>query len=330
MKEARFYKKEEDIVRCKLCPHLCRIPAGSTGLCRTRKNIGGALYSLVYGKAASIQKDPIEKKPLYHFRPGSYALSFGTVGCNMMCSNCQNWQTSQADPEEVTIPDFSPEEIVKSAVDSGCKNIAYTYNEPTVFYEYMLDTARIARKKGLGNVLVSNGFISQEPLIELCKYIDAANIDLKAFNDRFYRDVCGSRLNPVLESLQTLNDNGVWLETTNLLIPGLNDDLKEIGAMCSWLRENVGNVVLHFSRFFPQYRMQGTQPTQPETLVKARELAKRHLDFVYLGNIEINDSSSTACPACGEITIKREGYRTKIEHGPGLCVCGEKIPGVWE
>jgi len=219
--------------------------------------------------------------------------------------------------------------VVTALVTSGCQSIAYTYNEPTIFYEYMLETAKLAKEKGMKNVIVSNGFINPAPLAELCKYIDGANIDLKSFNDEMYKKVCKARLEPVLNTLKTLKEKGVWLEVTNLIIPGVNDSMEEIERMCKWLKETLGNPVMHFSAFHPQYKMADKPPTPPDTLIKAREIAKKYLDFVYIGNMNIIEGNDTRCSNCREKLIERQGYHVKVLQ-TGKCKCGEKIPGVWK
>ena len=334
MKEALYYKKKgKGIVQCHLCPWNCVIADGKRGVCKVRENQKGKLYSLVYAKPCSIAVDPIEKKPLFHFMPGHSSYSIGTVGCNLHCKFCQNWTTSQASPESFMVYETPPEKVVEEALANGCKSIAYTYNEPIIFYEYVWDTAKLARKAGLKNVLVSNGFINEEPLKKLSKYIDAANIDLKAFDDGFYRKITTAWLEPVLESLKLLVKNNVWLEITNLIIPGLNDDPKKIEEMCIWIKNSLGkDVPLHFSRFFPQYNLQNTAPTPAETLIKARDIAKKAgLNYVYAGNIAIEGGSNTYCPKCNKLLVERGGfevYKNNIKNGK--CSCAHKIAGVWE
>ena len=331
MKEALYYEKSKEKVQCHLCPHNCVIAKGKRGNCGVRENKENKLYSLVYGKACSATIDPIEKKPLYHFIPGHGSFSMATVGCNLHCSHCQNWEISQ--PEAIIGQYLAPEEIVRSALAKGCKSIAYTYTEPTVYYEYALETAKLARKKGIKNVIVSNGFINEEPFKEFCKYLDGANIDLKGFTEEFYKKVCCAKLEPVLNSLKILKEKNVWLETTNLIIPTLNDDLKRIGEMCKWIKDNLGaDVPLHFSRFFPYHKLNNVNPTPAETLVKARDIAKKiGINYVYIGNIFIEGADNTYCPKCGELLIERVGFnilQNNIKNAK--CGCSEKIAGVWE
>jgi len=333
MKEARWYKKTKNkTVQCFLCPRNCVIPEGKTGFCGVRKNKDGKLYSLVYGKATGIQMDPIEKKPLYHFLPGSAAFSIGTVGCNFVCQHCQNWQTSQLKPEKFHAYEIIPEEIVQKAKEEHCKSIAYTYNEPTIFGEYVIDTAKLARKKGLKNVLITNGFTGDEARQEFSKYIDGVNVDLKAFDNEFYKKYAGAWIEPVLESLKTYKKKKVWLEVTNLIIPTLNDKTNKIKEMITWLKENLGGEVpLHFSAFYPSYKLQDLPPTSAATLIEARKLAiEMGMKYVYIGNVVTTDEDNTYCPKCGELVIERMNYtilQNKLKNGK--CPCGEKIPGVW-
>jgi len=334
MKEASYYKKlKNENVQCLLCPKNCVIKKDSYGFCNSRKNIDGKLYSIVYSNPDAVHIDPIEKKPLYHFLPGSKALSIGTIGCNLECKHCQNWTMSRAKPEEIAIQNISPEEIVEIAIKNNCKIISYTYNEPTVFFEYMLNCAKIAKKKGIKNMIVSNGFINEEPLKELCKYIDGANIDLKAFNNKFYKDICSAWIEPVLESLKILKQRKVWLEVTNLIIPILNDDLKEIKKMCIWIKENLGaDVPLHFTAFYPSYKLLDLPGTSPEILKKARKIALNiGIKHSYVGNVFAAEENNTYCPKCGRLLIERSGFgiiKNNIKNNK--CPCGEKIAGIFE
>ena len=334
MKSALFYKKiKNSVLQCELCPRYCVIKNSEVGNCGVRKNIQGKLYSLVYGKPCSINIDPIEKKPLYHFLPGSESFSIGTVGCNFHCLNCQNYEISQAKFEGVNSIDLPPKKVVEQALKNKCKSISYTYNEPTIFCEYMLDTAQLAKKKRIKNVIVSNGFINEKPLLELCKYIDAANIDLKAFDDNFYKKICDARLDPILNTLKILYKKKIWLELTNLLIPKLNDDNKQIRKLCLWIKENLDeNVPLHFSRFFPMYKASNFQATNFETLKNAYEIAKETgLKYVYLGNIESN-YENTYCPNCKNLLIERSSFSVnKVNIRKNKCIkCNQKIVCIWK
>jgi pyruvate formate lyase activating enzyme len=334
MKEAMFYEKSEDNkVHCLLCPQNCHISEGKRGFCRVRENRKGKLYSLVYAAPCSTAIDPVEKKPLFHFLPGSTSYSIGTAGCNLRCQWCQNWEISQANPEDVYSIEYSPEQIIANAVDSNCKSISYTYTEPTIFYEYVYDCAKLAHKKGLKNIMVTNGFINQEPLKKLYKYIDAANIDLKAFSDEYYRKICSARLQPVLDAIKAVKKMGVWVELTTLVVPTLNDSDAEITRMCEWIKNEVGSdVPLHFSRFFPCYKIKNLPPTPEDTLIRLKKIADKSLDYVYVGNIHIENTENTICPKCRTDNVMRSAFTVlsnKITNG--RCVkCGNKIPGVWE
>ncbi|MBW3003063.1 AmmeMemoRadiSam system radical SAM enzyme [Candidatus Woesearchaeota archaeon] len=333
MKEALHYKKlKNGVVQCGLCPWFCVLKHRERGNCGVRINNKGKLYSLVYAKPCSAAIDPVEKKPLFHFMPGSKIYSIGTAGCNLKCKFCQNWTISQSRPEDVQMLDLPPRSVVENAVKADCKGVAYTYTEPTIFYEYVLDTAKIAHRKGLKNIMVTNGFINPGPVKELYPYIDAANIDLKGFTERFYRDVAGARLKPVLEAIKLIQKQGTFIELTNLLIPTLNDDTKLIKKMCEWIVKNLGKKVpLHFSRFFPDYQLQHIPPTPEKTLFKAFEVAKSSgLEYVYLGNLVVDDEDDTFCPKCGNLVIKRERY-VAVENNlkNGKCQCGNDVPGVW-
>jgi pyruvate formate lyase activating enzyme len=332
--EASFYfKSDHQQVHCVLCPRRCVIAEGKRGFCGVRENQKGTLYSLVYGKPCSLHIDPIEKKPLFHFLPGSRAFSLATVGCNLKCKFCQNWQISQASPEDVVALSLSPSEIIQKVKESGAGTIAYTYTEPTVYYEYMIDTAKLARAAGIKNVMHSAGFINEEPLRALCPYLDAANIDLKGFNNRFYSEMSLGNVDDVLRTLKILKSEGVWLEITNLILPGLNDDPAEIKKMCVWIRDNLGSdTPVHFSRFTPQYKLMALSPTPVETLILARKSAQEAgLKYVYLGNISHTDAENTYCPKCGKLLVERSGYVVGVRNVvQGKCkFCGEVVDGVW-
>jgi pyruvate formate lyase activating enzyme len=334
LKEASFYQTLEDkAVQCLLCPRRCIIPDKKRGFCGVRENRAGILYSLVYAKPCTINIDPIEKKPLFHFLPSTAAFSIATVGCNLKCKFCQNWQISQARPEETGYVYLEPADLVKKAKASGAPTIAYTYTEPTVFYEYMLDIARIAKKEGIRNVMHSAGHINEEPLRQLCKYLDAANIDLKGFSEKYYNEMSLGHLDSVLQTLKILKQEGVWVEITNLVLPGYNDDEGTIRKMCLWIKENLGEgVPLHFSRFWPMYKLTALSPTPLETLEKARKIALGcGLKYVYIGNVPGNDAENTYCPKCNKAVIKRSGYTIlEVNLENGRCkFCGEEISGVW-
>ena len=334
MKEALFYKKlKNKIVQCQLCPNFCVIKENSLGKCLARKNINGRLISLSYGKPVAMHVDPLTKKPLYHFMIGADTFSIGTAGCTLKCANCQNYEIAHKSPEEIPTKFISPKEIVESAIKNNCKSISYTYSEPTAFYEYVLDIAKLARKNKIKNVIVSNGYINEKPLKRLCKYIDAANIDLKGFSEEFYKKNCLGKLKPVLNSLKILKKNKIWLEVTNLIIPGLNDDPKEIEKMCKWIKNNLGSdVPLHFSRFFPMYKMLDKQKTGIKILEDSYAIAKKQgIRYVYIGNIRTN-KENTYCYKCNSLLIERDGYSIiKNNINNNKCDnCNAKIPGIFD
>jgi pyruvate formate lyase activating enzyme len=319
-------------VQCELCPNGCVLDVNQTSRCRTRINKDGKLYSLVYGKPCAVHVDPIEKKPFFHFLPGTTAFSIATAGCVLSCKFCQNWQISQAKPEETDTYDMPPEKVVSNAAAYKCKSIAYTYTEPTAFYEYMYDTAVIARNRKVRNTVHSCGYINEKPLRKLSKYLDAADIDLKAFTEDFYERICNGSLKPVLNSLIVLKEEGKWLEITNLVIPTLNDDLKKINEMSRWIVKNLGpEVPIHFSRFIPHYKLTNLPPTPIETLSAARKTAMdAGLKFVYIGNIR-HEGENTFCPKCGKLLIERQAY-TVVQNNisDGKCkFCNTAVPGVW-
>ena len=288
MHACRYYVRLGDgSVECRLCPHHCRIGDGKTGVCRSRRNHHGTLVSEVYAKPCALAIDPVEKKPLYHFHPGTTCLSIACTGCNFRCLNCQNHDISQASPDDVRHYDLSPEAVVKLCLEHLCPGIAYTYTEPLTYIEYVTDTARLAHEAGLWNILVTAGYVCQEPLADLLPFIDAANIDLKSFSDDTYRRVCGGSLHTVLDTILAMRDAGVWVELTNLVIPGVNDDMEMIGRMCRWLVDNgLDGAPLHFSRFFPHHKMRDVPPTPLRTLRQARLVAQEQgMRHVYLGNV---------------------------------------------
>lgn len=331
--EALHYKKlKNGVVQCSLCPWFCVLKNEQRGNCKVRLNRGGKLYTLVYGNPCSANVDPIEKKPLFHFLPGSNVYSVGTAGCNLKCKFCQNWTLSQSNPEDIASKDLSPAKVVENALKTKCKSIAYTYTEPTIFYEYVFDTAKIAKRKGLKNVMVTNGYINPEPIKQLYPLIDAVNVDLKGFTDNFYTDIVGAKLKPVLETLKLIQKQGTFIEITNLLIPGLNDNVGSIKKMCDWIVKNLGkDVPLHFSRFFPDYQLQHIPPTHEQKMYNAREIAlKKGMQFVYIGNMIVDVEDDTFCTKCGKVVIERDRFNvvhSKLKEGK--CDCGNEIPGVW-
>ncbi len=331
---AQFFEKLGDgMVQCSLCPKRCTLSEGQIGACRARKNIGGELYSLVYGNVASVHVDPIEKKPLFHFLPGSSAYSIATTGCNLRCKFCQNWEISQAFPWEVESVAMTPERVVDAALASGAKSIAYTYNEPTIYIEYLMDIARIAHEHGLKNVVISAGLINSEPLKQLLPLIDAYKIDFKGFDESFYRKMTMGRLGPVLEAMKIIKASGVWLEIVNLVIPSENDSEENLRNLIVWVRDNLGaDTPLHFTRFHPDYKLQNLPPTPVETLKKARTMALGlGMKYVYTGNAFDPEGETTFCPTSHQPAIERQGFIvTSNNLSAGRCPDGEQIPGVWE
>ena len=335
IKEAMFYEKQDgNVVKCSLCSHRCRIREGLRGICGVRENRNGTLYSLVYGRIASRGVDPIEKKPLFHFHPGSTAYSFGTVGCNFRCEYCQNWEISQSPkPDRPIMGDkVTPEEIVRAAKNLGCKSIAYTYSEPVIFMEYAYDTAKIAAKQGLKNVFVTNGYATKEAINEIAPYLHAVNIDLKSLDDEFYRKNCGARLEPVLEAIRLHKKLGIWTEVTTLIIPGLNDSMEELKKIAKFIKGVGEEIPWHISRFFPAYMLIDLPPTPVENLRKAREIGLHSgLRYVYLGNVP-GEGENTYCHSCGELLIERNGYminRNRLSEVE-CSHCGSHIDGLFE
>ena len=316
MNEARYYSKSEHgRVQCLLCPHTCSLNQGKKGKCGVRRNLDGRLVSDIYGKVSAMHYDPVEKKPLYHVHPGHIILSIGSIGCNLSCSFCQNCDISQADVSSFPwLKDYSPEAIVSMAAGhAGNLGIAFTYNEPTVSFEYMLDVARLAKGTGMKTTMISNGYINPDPLLELLPFMDAFNIDLKAFREAFYQSYTGGKLDPVLDSLKIIHESGKHLEITNLVIPGLNDDRAVFLEMINWIAVELGEyTVLHLSRYFPHHKLT-RDPTPVGTLRELYALASRKLHYVYLGNIASVNGQQTRCPACGERLIDRTGYHTVIK-----------------
>ena len=357
VREARHYLKLGRNVQCKLCPNECLLEPEDRSRCRNRVNKDGTLYTLSYGNACSLNLDPIEKKPLLHFLPGTDVFSFASSGCGFRCLNCQNWDVSQRKPEESKDPrgesirlnpehpislsrqdldrlSMFPEDVVALAQHLGSPSIAYTYSEPTVWYEYMYDTAKLARAKGIKNVWVTCGYIRPEALEELAGVLDAANVDLKSFSDEIYATLNSGKLQPILDTLVTLKRRGVWFEVTNLIVPTYTDKMDMIRRMCDWLLENLGpDYPLHFSRFHPQHKLTHLPPTPIEVLVEARAIAREcGLHYVYIGNVRgVEDAETTFCPKCREKVVRRDGYSVDTIHlDGGKCkACGTKIAGVW-
>jgi len=333
-KAAYHYSRlDQSAVMCTLCPNRCRLSPGDRSVCRSRVNLDGTLYSLAYGNACSANVDPVEKKPMFHFLPATSAFSIAAAGCNFRCLNCQNWEISQVRPEDVRHLDLFPEAVVSAAVKSGCQSIAYTYSEPTTFYEYMIDTARMARAKGLNNVWVSNGYINREPLLALCKVLDGANVNLKSISDDIYRRLNGGRLKPVLDTFVTLHRQEVHFEMTHLVVPGYGDSDDMVQRMCVWILENLGpDYPLHFLRFFPRYQLDRLAPTPVATLIRFRELAMAEgIRYVYLGNVPGHAGNHTFCHHCKKMLVERQGYHIPTFHiAEGCCqFCRTPIPGVW-
>jgi len=332
--EARFYKKHPDReIECLLCPRFCKLGDKERGYCGVRENRGGKYYTLVYGKACTVHIDPVEKKPLFHFLPRSQALSIATAGCNVNCKFCQNWEISQARPEQIHHMDFPPQSVVQSALKSNCPIIAYTYSEPIVFYEYMYDTSKEARKKGIKNVVITGGHTNIEPLEELIKVVDGIKVDLKAFNQAFYTKYVRGELQPVLEAIKCIAKSPVWLEIVYLVIPTLNDSPQEIRSLCRWILKEVGpDIPIHFSRFHPMYLMKNLPPTPVSTLERIHQMAvKQGIHYAYIGNVPGHKAENTFCPNCKNKVIQRRGYQiSKINLNNGKCQsCGHPIPGFW-
>jgi len=319
MHEALFYENEGEKIRCLLCPRLCLLTEGQTGSCGVREVREGKLYTTNYGLVAAANWDPIEKKPLYHFLPGSRILSIGTLGCNLFCSFCQNWSLARGRPaeDESAAERLTPEDILQMLDSKGgpaeTPGVAYTYNEPTIWYEFVFDTARLLHEKGYKNVLVTNGYINPEPLEKLLPYIDALNIDVKAFTDSFYREYCHGTRDPVIKTVERALKSA-HVETTCLLIPTLNDGMEEQEELACWLGGLSPDVVLHYSRYFPQYKLD-LPPTPEKTLIESRKMALNYLRYVYLGNVDLPGASDTICPHCGNLLVERHGYGVRL---PGL------------
>jgi len=317
-------------VRCMLCPHRCVIPPGGKGICRVRKNEGGRLVTLIYGLVSSIAIDPIEKKPLYHFYPGAPILSISSFGCNFRCPWCQNWSISQTEPEHSYADQIDPNKVLQLMRRYKVPFLAFTYNEPIIWYEYVLDTAKLTKGEGMYNVLVTNGHINVDPLLELIPYIDAANVDVKAFSEETYRKIIGGKLDAVLQATEVMHERGVHVETTYLVIPGLNDGDEEFKQMLRWHLDSLGpETPLHISRFYPAYRLLDKPPTPIETLARLYRLAREAgLYYVYVGNVPGHEGEDTFCPSCGRSVIKRYGFEIldwKLTDENKCSYCGAEI-----
>jgi pyruvate formate lyase activating enzyme len=335
LKEALYWTSLPDKkLQCGLCPRRCVLAPGQKGFCRARKNVNGRLYSLTYGQPVAMHIDPIEKKPLFHVYPGTKSFSIATAGCNLRCKFCQNWEISQLDPESVKVEFVPAQEVIRRAKQSGSRTIAFTYTEPTIFYEYMLDIAKLAKEQGIACVMHSAGFINSEPLRELAKYLTAANIDLKGFSDKYYANFCEGKVSDVLNALKVLKEEGVWVEVTNLVIPTANDSPQDILQLCQWVKDNLGaDTPLHFSRFFPMYKLTDLSPTPVNSLILARDIAKKTgLHYVYIGNVPTQNGEDTFCPVCGKLLIKRAGYQILANNiKEGKCkFCQVRITGIWD
>lgn len=309
-KEAILYDKVGKALNCKICERRCILSPGKTGFCQMRENTYGKIYSLNYAAVSSAAVDPIEKKPLYHFYPGSMVFSLGSVGCNFRCQHCQNWGISQAELKNIPTREMPPEDAIRITKEYGCKSIAWTYNEPTMWFEYTLDSAKIAKKEDIKTVYVTNGYMTEESFQQIEPFLDAANIDLKGMSEKFYHDLCEARLQPVLDNIVRMHDANIHIEVTNLMIPGYNDSEEDIRSLVKFMADEVGvEVPLHFTRFFPQYHMQQLPPTEIKFLEKAHGIAKdAGMKYVYIGNVPTVGGEHTYCPECGEPVIKRDGF----------------------
>ena len=333
--EAQFYEKlPYKKTRCKLCPRECVIDDRERGYCGVRENRGGNYYTLVYSRVCAAHIDPIEKKPLFHFHPGSLAFSIATAGCNVNCKMCQNWEISQSRPEQVRSAELPPKSLARLAQQNECPSIAYTYSEPIVFYEYMRDVADAGHELGINSVVVTGGFIQQDPLKKLCQGVDAIKVDLKAFSEKYYKEVVNGELKPVLDALVTMRKLGIWNEIVYLVVPTLNDTDDEFRGLAQWVKANLGvDVPLHFSRFYPQYLLKNLPPTPLETLDRAKTIADAEgLNYVYVGNVPGHPAESTYCPKCHRIVVERVGLTVQAMHlRKGKCeYCQQAIPGVWQ
>jgi pyruvate formate lyase activating enzyme len=334
-KEASFWdKKKENKVQCKLCSHNCIISDGKLGICGVRKNENGNLYSMIYGSASSLAADPIEKKPLYHFYPGTKAFSMGTVGCNFRCLHCQNYSISTANASITYLRDITPEQVIKSAKEYSCQGVSYTYNEPTIWHEFTFDSAKLVKKEGMYTCYVTNGYINEEPLKEISKYLDAMNIDVKSFSDDFYKKICKAKLQPVLSTCELAKELGIHIELTYLVIPTYNDSIGEVEKFCKWVVEEIGDSTpVHFSRFHPDFNLQNIPKTPMQTLLNIFETAKKSgILYPYLGNVLHGEYENTYCPKCGNLMIERNGYFININGlDKNKCnSCGQLIDIVYD
>ena len=332
-KTAMFQEETARGIMCRICPNECVLKEGELSKCNNRRVHDSKLYTMAFGNPCTVNVDPVEKKPLYHFLPGSKAYSIATAGCNLVCLNCQNWTISQTSPDKTRNFDLMPDKVVEECIKNNCSSIAYTYSEPVTFYEYVFETATLARNAHVKNIFKSNGYINTEPLKKMCSVIDAANIDLKAFSESTYLKLTGGKLQPVLDSLKVLKDMGVWLEITNLIVPDWTDNQDDIRKMCRWLSDNgFKNTPLHFSRCYPMHKLEQLPPTPVEILNNAYSIAKEEgLKYVYTGNAPGNEISDTKCPSCNSTAVVRQGYRISSNTiTDGKCnKCGSKIDGVW-
>ncbi len=328
-----FTRANQTSLRCTLCPKQCELAAGDRSPCKVRENRDGSGYTLAYGNPALVQEDPIERKPFFHVMPASRVLSISTAGCNLACKFCEVWDVALVAPEEVYAYDMPPDVVIAHAQASGVRAISYAFGEPVVFYEYMADVAALAKKAGLLNLIHTAGYIQSKPLGALCKKLDAANVDLKSFDPNFYKNVVGGELEPVLRTLKLLREAGVHIEITNLVIPTLNDDIQTISKMCEWIVNELGDdVPLHFSRFYPLYKLSSLPRTPVSTLDQARATAmEAGLKYVYIAKVIGHDGENTICPVCGETLIKRVGFVVdEVQLDNGRCrFCETLIPGRW-
>ena len=334
IREARFYEKQpHKKTKCVLCPRECVIDDRERGYCGVRENRGGAYYTLVHSRVCSAHIDPIEKKPFFHVYPGTTAFSIATAGCNVNCKMCQNWEISQVRPEQVRNVYLPPKELATLARQNGCKSIAYTYTEPVVFYEYMVDSADAGHAEGVKSVVVTGGYINRKPLEELCRHVDAIKVDLKAFSEKYYEEIVNGKLKPVLDGLVTMKSRGMWTEIVYLVVPTLNDSDDEFRRLAKWVKAELGpDVPVHFSRFHPEYLLKNLPPTPLKTLERAKAIADSEgLHYVYLGNVPGHPAESTYCHRCHKKIIDRVGYLVRsVEIKKGRCkFCNQEIPGVW-